>query len=395
MANDKKKRPWPRFPLLPLVLVLLVILVLLVFWGSLTGKNKINGVLLLTENTGDISGYYKWERELDARGFKAIIKPEKSVLEANPEYFRSLADKGYEIATGYGQAPFWDMAYEEQYRIMKEYKEEVEAVIDRPVRIFSSQYFAYDENTLRAADALGIDYILARGTGLEAQIYQPKEYRAKLLLVSNLEFGDMGSGSLCDASLYQRGATAADFATLLENSLKGDIDDLILVSHVYIGGTREAWWQAYQTALDSDQVNWRDFDSWLAEARWEELPHKEIPYNTEVKYIEPVPAVEVNQLELVAELKENNSLEVFHNGSGQMCLDFLDFAADLNIPLEEHLTGETNFADILADYQSNFANSEGLSNNFAYFPIIFVNGHAFSGFNEAIGREIIQIINSK
>lgn len=66
-------------------------------------NKKINGIFLLTENTGDISGYYKWEEVLDKKNYKAIIKPERSVLQKYPDYFKNLASKGYEIAIGYGK----------------------------------------------------------------------------------------------------------------------------------------------------------------------------------------------------------------------------------------------------------------------------------------------------
>jgi len=39
------------------------------------------------------------------------------------------------------------------------------------MRVIGSRYFAHDENTLKVADALGIPYVLARGTtGSEAKV---------------------------------------------------------------------------------------------------------------------------------------------------------------------------------------------------------------------------------
>jgi len=269
-------------------------------------NKKINGVFLLTENTGDISGYYKWEEVLDKRNHKAIIKPERSVLQKYPDYFKRLAGKGYEIAIGYGKAPFWDMPYEEQYKIIEEYKRYAENILGKPIKIFSSKYFAYDENTLKAADELGIPYILGRGTGIEAVIYSPKEYKAKIMLVSNLVFEDMGSGSLCDISLYQRGSTAGDFRKVLDDCFAENPDDLILVSHVYIGGTRVGWWDAYESAINSDKVNWRSFDQWIDKTKKTVLPYSEIPYSTEVKYVEPKPSVLLGEIELIPELRKSN-----------------------------------------------------------------------------------------
>ena len=89
------------------------------------------------------------------------------------------------------------------------------------MRVFSSAYFAYDENTLKAADELGVEYVLARGTSdVEAIIYQPDEYDCKIISVSNVTFADMGRGSLCDYSLYARGATAEEFDQILDETLE-------------------------------------------------------------------------------------------------------------------------------------------------------------------------------
>jgi len=159
---------------------------------------------------------------------------------------------------------------------------------------------------------------------IKAVIYSPHEYKTKLLSVSNLVFEDMGSGSLCYASLYQRGSTADEFVQVLNQTFDENPKDLILVSHVYIGGTRIGWWDAYESALNSPKVNWRDFDIWSQKTENLSMPYAQIPYNTEVKYIEPKPAVPVEEIELIPELKPQ-ALTVFHNGQGPMCLEFLEF----------------------------------------------------------------------
>jgi len=381
----KKKRGY-------LSLVFLILLFIgLSYFAYIIFVPKINGVFLLSENTGDISGYYKWIEVLDKKGLKAIIKPERSVLQKYPEYFRQLADKGYEVATGYGEAPFWDMPYGKQYQIMKEYKEYAEKITGKPVRIFSSKYFAYDENTLKAADALGIPYVLGRGTGIKAVIYSPNEYNAKIILVSNLEFEDMGSGSLCDASLYQRGSTPDDFRKVLGESFAEKPKDLILVSHVYIGGTRVGWWNAYEEVINSKKVNWKNFDDWMEKADKQVLPYKQIPYNTEVKYVVPKPAVPLEDIEVIPELKDR-SLHVFHNGQGPMCLDFLEFAKTLTYPIEQHLTTDSDFGSQLEVYKTKFTKSDGVDQNFGYYPIIFMGDKAYSGFNDNIKQEILNQI---
>lgn len=95
-----------------LSIILIVLGIVSLFFGikflinsNSNTTNKINGMFLLSENTGDISGFYQWEKALDEAGLSAIVKPERFVLEQNPEYFKKLSDKGYELATGYGGVP--------------------------------------------------------------------------------------------------------------------------------------------------------------------------------------------------------------------------------------------------------------------------------------------------
>ncbi len=389
---SKKTTPKKTFSFVPIFLFTIVLaLIVLALTSWRTSHQAINGILLLSENTGDISGYYKWEEVLDTKDFKAIIKPERAVLEEYPEYFRNLAAKGYEVATGYGEGPFWKMPYEEQYAIMKEYKESAEAILGQPIKIFSSKYFAYDENTLKAADALGIPYILGRGSDIKAVIYTPQEYQARILSVSNLVFGEMGSGSLCDVSLYQRGSTAEDFAQVLQESLDQKPQDMVLVSHVYIGGTRVGWWDVYEAAINSKQVKWQSFDDWAADAQVISRPYSEIPFNDEVKYVEPKPVVPLDEIELIPELQKN-TLKVFHNGQGEMCLQFLEFVDTIDYSIEEHLVTDDDFVALLSRYQSQYGHSQGVSESFGYYPIIFINDQAFSGFNDEVKAAILQEI---
>jgi len=88
----------------------------------------------------------------------------------------------------------------------------------------------------------------------------------------------------------------------------------------------------------------------------------------------------------------NDKIVVFHNGRGPMCLDFLDFIKTLNYPVEQHLVGEGNFNYSLSGYIDKYDKSEGVSNNFGYYPIIFIKEKAYSGFNEDIKNRIIEDI---
>jgi len=294
-----------------IILALLLILGLLGFWFLKAPKikpltsAKINGLIMLIEFER-IEGVLHWEKALDQRGITALVKVQDNILEKYPDVFKRLANKGYEIAGGYDEAPFWDMPYEKQYELMKKAKESVECITGKPMRVFGSRYFAYDENTLKAADALGIPYILARGTaGEKAIVYQPQEYKVRIISVSNVPFEEMGRGSLCDYSLWARGATPEDFGKVLDWCLNNHPKDMILVSHAYLGGTRLAWFQEYEKALASDKVIWRQsFDEWIKNLDVLKMPFKDIPQNREVQYTVPKPAKAIEDYEEIPNLEK-------------------------------------------------------------------------------------------
>ena len=254
----------------------------------------------------DIQGLRNWAYKLDQRGLKAQLFVQKNMLEAYPDDFKWLADQGHEVGGGYAEEAFWDVAYETQLEIMRETKEMVEAVTGKPMRVFGSRYFAYDENTLRAADALGVEYILARGTSdVEVLIYDPDEYNCKIISVSNVTFEDMGRGSLCDYSLWARGSTAEEFDQALQDALAKKPKRIMIASHAYLGGMKADWWATYKKLLDCDDVRWAaSFDEWVQPANGVnlQLPLSLIPVNREVKYDTPQPAVPLEELENVDQM---------------------------------------------------------------------------------------------
>lgn len=261
---------------------------------------RTNGLMMLIEFES-IDGIRQWEGQLDRRGLTALVQAQHNVIAAHPQDFVRLAMKGYPIAGLYAEQPFWDMPYDEQLARMREVKAAIEqTLVVETMRVFGSKYFAYDENTLKAADALGVDYVLARGTaGERAIVYAPREYKARIISVSNVPFGDMGTGSLCDYSLWARGSTDADFFDLVQNVIERRPSDMILVSHAYLGGTRAGWWRGYEAALDSDDVQWRKFDDWIGALELIDLPYASIPVNREVKYQAPKPAMPLDRMEPV------------------------------------------------------------------------------------------------
>ena len=273
-----------------------------------TADKKINTVLMLIEFER-IEGILQWEKELDERQLSALIKVQDNILEEYPEVFQRLAAKGYEIAGGYDEAPFWNMSYEEQYQHLKASQDLVESITGKKMRVFGSRYFAYDETTLKAASDLGIDYILGRGVNdVEATIYQAEEYSTKIISVTNVDVGEpMGRGSLCDYSLWARGAGAEEFGIMLSESLAKNPDHMILVSHSYLGGTRLEWWKEYEKALNSEKISWKSFDEWLENQSPIILPNNEIPVNDEINYLNPVPAKAMEDYEPIPGIEEDLS----------------------------------------------------------------------------------------
>ena len=348
----------------------------------------INGLIYLINTHADeeIDGLLKWEQELKARGLTAMIKASNDVLETYPEVFRRLAGEGHAIIGGY-PGICWDMPYEEQYEAIKSVKEYMEGLTGRPMQVFACTYSSYDENTVKAAEALNVPYVLARGTeDVRALVYQPEEYRAGIIEVSNVEFAEMGKGSLCDISLYSRGATEEDFAQVFNESVAKHPDSMILVSHPHIGGTKVGYWEVYEDALDSPDFTWRTFDDFMQNVAVVSLPYAQIPENREVEYLEPKPAVPLEQLANLPEV--GSKIVMFHNGVGPMCKDAEAFLEGLDYPVEVHLNNERNFLTLLDRYRVQFPETEGVSDANEYFPIIFVKDRAFSGFDDEVRQAI-------
>ena len=269
------------------------------------GVQKPVALVQLIEFHG-IQGVRNWAQALQDRGLKALLFIQRNMLAEFPEDFKWLADQGHEVGGGYAEEAFWDVPYETQLEIMRETKEMVETVTGKPMRTFGSRYFAYDENTLKAADALGIEYIMGRGTSdVEVLIYKPDEYNCKIISVSNVTFEDMGRGSLCDYSLWARGSTATEFDQVLQESLAKHPKRLMVASHAYLGGMKKSWWQVYESLLDNDEIQWAaDFDAWVAPQSGVniQVPLSQIPVNREVKYDTPAPSEPLDELDDVDQM---------------------------------------------------------------------------------------------
>lgn len=348
----------------------------------------INALVYLIETHADepVDGLLQWELQLRARGLTAMIKASNPVLDRNPELFRRLAGAGHVIIGGY-PGICWDMPYEEQLAEMAAVKERMEDLTGEPMQVFACSYSSYDESTLRAAEELGVPYVLARGTeDVRAIIHRPVEYDVGLIEVSNVEFGGLGGGSLCDISLWSRGATEEDFAQVLAESIAKAPDSMILVSHPHIGGAKAGYWEVYETALSDPAIDWQPFDEWIDAVTVVEMPYADIPQNRELSYLEPRPAVPLDQLADVPAL--GHKLLMFHNGEGPMCREAVEFVSALDFPVEEHLLGEPDFLEQLLQHMAGFPESEGISDDFGLFPVIFIGDRAFSGFDDSVAQVI-------
>ncbi|KUK83489.1 MAG: Uncharacterized protein XD98_0338, partial [Microgenomates bacterium 39_6] len=97
----------------------------------------------------------------------------------------------------------------------------------------------------------------------------------------------------------------------------------------------------------------------------------------------------ISPIEVEEEVLEGR-LMMFHNGRGAMCLEAQEFLKTIDYPVEEFLDTQAGFRDQLEKLKTEFDQSEGMSDSFGYYPIIFINDRAFSGFNKEIKAEIIE-----
>ena len=108
--------------------------------------------------------------------------------------------------------------------------------------------------------------------------------------------------------------------------------------------------------------------------------------NDESKYVPPPENDEITSVRIT------ETVIMFHNDAGPMCVEALEFFEEHGIPVEEHLTTDEDFSFELDEYREEFNGvSEGVSNSFEYYPMIFIGGRAFSGFDSEVGQEILEL----
>lgn len=96
---------------------------------------------------------------------------------------------------------------------------------------------------------------------------------------------------------------------------------------------------------------------------------------------------------------DDATLMIFHNGTGPMCLEALDWLAAIQLEhpelvVEEYLTTEPAGLALFKQLKAQHEQSQGVSTSFGYLPVIFFAGEAFSGFNDAVKQSLIGLVDA-
>lgn len=94
-----------------------------------------------------------------------------------------------------------------------------------------------------------------------------------------------------------------------------------------------------------------------------------------------------------------DSLLIFHNGTGPMCIEALNWLAEIqaeepDLVVEQHLTTDPASLALLGQLRLQYGQSQGVSTTFGYLPFIFFRGEAFSGFSEGVKQSLTWLIES-
>jgi len=385
-------------------------------------QEKPQGIMLLIEYK-DTIGLANMVDQMTKRNIPGLLMVTPEFVKANCEDIKEIIKHNVEIVASNVDAPFWGMSYEDQKKRIIEMLDGIKSCTGVKPRIISSRYMASDMTTIKVAEELGIPYVTARGTtDTKATVYQPEGYKVKILSVSLIPHVKYKYGSLCDYSYFERNGTPNDMMAELERALEpltesekarlGQYHKITPTTHTNIGGYLKPWNDMWLKFWDENPIEWVSLDELMQEVDWK-LPLWQIPININNPYTEEKikPVVPYEEEEKVKnpcavenigkEVKSNNTSQaitqekvtMFHNGQGPMCLDALAFFDSLNYPIEQYLNTDSDFSAKLNQFKSGFSKSEGLSDSFGYYPIIFVKDRAFSGFNETIKKQITELIS--
>jgi hypothetical protein len=371
-------------------------------------KTTPRAMMLLIEfkNT---DGLVNMVNDMKERNIKGILMVNADFVDANKDAIKEILKTGnVEIAASYDPKPYWEMTYDEQYSIISDMVTRIEAALNVHIRIISSRYMASDENTVKIADKLGIEYITARGTTeLATTVYRPSEYNVKIISVSNIDVSEFKYGSFCDYSFYERSGSPEDMTKEFERAIQEE--KFIGTSHTYIGGYKARWNDMWHKFWDNYDIDWVDLDTLGTVDKvmpmWQIPINKNAPYTPEkirpaIPYDEEENVINPCQVEDLSDTTSDstsaetneNDVVIFHNNTGPMCLEALEFFSTNNITYKEYLTTEANFYASLNNYKNLSPTSEGVSSDYGYYPFIFVKGKSFSGFNDEVEASILELI---
>lgn len=371
------------------------------------GGGTPKGMMLLIE-FNNMDGLANMVNDMKQRNIKGLLMVNASFIEKNAEPLKEILKTGVvELCPSYDPEPFWGMSYEKQYEIVAEMIANSKEYLNVTPRAISSRYMASDETTVKVAEELGIEYITARGTTeLATVVYKPEEYNVKIISVSNIDQPEFKYGSFCDYSFYERNGTPEDMEKQYERAIQNE--KFMAVSHTYIGGYKERWNAMWHRMWDNYDVDWVDLDTLGSVDKvlpmWQIPVNKNAPYTPEkirprLEYeeeenvVNPCKVEDLNENSTYIPQDNSKRVVIFHNGKGSMCLELLDFLKANNIKYEGHLNTDTDFVSQLNSYKKG--SSEGVSDTYEYYPIIFIGERAFSGFNSEIGEMIKAILEIK
>jgi hypothetical protein len=394
--------------------------------NSPISQDKAQATMILIEYK-DTVGLVNFVNELKQRQIPGLLHVSADFVEANCDTINQLLKHNMEIMASI-DGVLWDMPYDQQKDLIADAVTRIESCTNQPVKIISSKYMASDITTLQVAQELNIPYITARGTtDAKATVYQIEGYTTKILSVSNIPDVRFKYGSLCDYSFFERSGQPQDMLDQLtwaiqpltdkEKAILGPHHRVTPVTHTNIGGYLKPWMEMWINFWDTTtgQIDWVDLDTLMADPDWI-LPDWQLPINKNAPYTpEKIrPLVSYDETEKIpnpcrvedlsgtapvptstptpttsSAVNSDQTLVVFHNNQGPMCLEFLEFAKSNNLLVEQHLTTDPDFSTQLYTYQSRFTQSRGVDQNFGYYPIIFINDQAYSGFNQDVKQALL------
>lgn len=242
---------------------------------SLSNKTAQMGGMFLVMENDNLEGLKNWVSELKERCIPAVIKVSEPLLDQNCNVLKEVSERGFDIFGAHDEETLWDASYEYQFEKISRIKEKVESCTSKPMRLFCAKFLSYNENTLKVADKLGIEYIFVLGTaGARAVIYKTDEYNTKIMSVSSVTPANKGAGSLCDHAMSSLGETPDGFRDILFG-LKEDY--IILVGWTYLSGVNLEWRNVFRDFFDAGRVTWRSIDEFNAEII--RLPFAKVPVN--------------------------------------------------------------------------------------------------------------------